>query len=107
METRPHKIQRVSDLGFGGASQGSNPSQASSSQDAEPPLIGLDVWQQQRNAWVGSASTSPKAPSRPVISPDSTYDTLLLSSRPFAIRIPLAEMVDFLQEAWAEEGLYD
>ena len=78
--------------------------------------IGQELWHEQRRTWRGSASRPVRPPSRPVIrwawtarsqsmcmlltcsilfcvmlcSPDSTYDTLLLTSRPFAVKIPLA-----------------
>lgn len=108
MATRPRKIQKVTDQGAQTSSSAvsSAAAAAHSTPGASQSAIGEQLWQQQRSEWVGHITTSPRPPSRPVISPDSTYDTLLLTSRPFAIRVPLAEMVDFLQEAWAEEGLY-
>ncbi|KAL0028680.1 hypothetical protein WJX79_010244 [Trebouxia sp. C0005] len=109
MATRPHKIQKVTDRNILSSSSATMPAATAQlfSKDLENVVIGQELWQQQRTKWVGNSTGSSRPASRPVISPDSTYDTLLLTTRPFAVQIPLAEMVDFLQEVWAEEGLYD
>lgn len=80
---------------------------------AQGPAVGQEVWHHQRREWTGSVPRNAKPPSRPVIrsnwlqqlpklpfkisnlvvvicSSDSTYDTLLLTSKPFAVRIPLS-----------------
>lgn len=70
----------------------------------------LAAWEAQRAAWVAAGKTARddrKRPRRPVLSADATYDDLLTSSRPFSAPVPLPEMVEFLQEVWDEEGLYD
>lgn len=109
MATRPHKIQKVTDRDILSSSPATLPAATaqSFSKDLENVVIGQELWQQQRTKWVGNSTGSSRPASRPVISPDSTYDTLLLTTRAFAIPVPLAEMVDFLQEVWTEEGLYD
>lgn len=109
MATRPRKVQKVTDQGLHASSSENSPAAAVQTilQDSSVLVPGKELWQQQRLEWVGNSTSSPRPPGRPVISPDSTYDTLLLTSRPFVNRIPLAEMVDFLQEAWADEGLYE
>ncbi|KAB5553338.1 hypothetical protein DKX38_010649 [Salix brachista] len=38
---------------------------------------------------------------------NATYESLLGSNKPFSRPVPLAEMVDFLVDAWEQEGLYD
>ena len=43
---------------------------------------------------------------RPVIDPDATYETLLMSEEAFPEPIPLDEIVDFLVDVWVEDGLY-
>ncbi|DBA87605.1 hypothetical protein WJX77_006404 [Trebouxia sp. C0004] len=109
MATRPHKIQKVTDRDILSSTSATSPAATaqSFSKNLENVVTGQELWQQQRSKWLGNSTRSSRPASRPVISPDSTYDTLLLTTRPFAIRIPLVEMVDFLQEVWAEEGMYD
>lgn len=68
----------------------------------------LILWKERRQEWVGTRQR-PKAmePREPVISWSTTYEDLLATSRPFAQRIPLTEMVDFLVDVWEQEGLYE
>ncbi|KAJ7538253.1 hypothetical protein O6H91_11G040100 [Diphasiastrum complanatum] len=67
----------------------------------------LNLWNEQRRAWVGNRSHNQPQQREPVISWTATYDELLATSRPFSEPIPLAEMVDFLVDIWEQEGLYD
>ncbi len=74
-----------------------------------PPFFNkaLDAWHKQREAWTQKPAGYKSVPKRPVLSVDITYDELLMTNKPFAQRIPLQEMVDFLVDCWEQEGLYD
>ncbi|CAL5389435.1 unnamed protein product [Camellia sinensis] len=66
------------------------------------------AWHQSRKAWIGDRSReSQRVPREPIMSWNTSYEDLLLSSEPFQQPIALAEMVDFLVDIWHEEGLYD
>lgn len=68
----------------------------------------LLLWQEQRREWVGNKPELPnQEASEPVLNPETTYEELLATSRPFPRPIPLLEMVDFLVDVWEQEGLYD
>lgn len=81
------------------------------SQNDPPEFVnhGLLLWNQTRLQWVGNKKKSEnhRKNLNPRISWNATYDTLLGSNKRFTKRIPLAEMVEFLADAWEEEGLYE
>ncbi|RYR05761.1 hypothetical protein Ahy_B06g085576 isoform B [Arachis hypogaea] len=82
-----------------------NPSDPQSSTGSE---IGLLLWHQTRQQWVGNKiSESQKEVREPRISSNATYDNLLGNNKHFPQPIPLREMVDFLVDIWEQEGLYD
>lgn len=70
---------------------------------------GLLLWNQTRQQWV--ANKKPDNHSQQIREPrlswNATYDSLLVTNKPFAQPIPLPEMVDFLVDIWEQEGLYD
>ncbi|KAI5399746.1 uncharacterized protein LOC127091492 isoform X1 [Lathyrus oleraceus] len=68
-----------------------------------------NAWHENRKKWVGDKSqNSPRTPKDPIISWSTSYEDLLSTSEPFAERIPLPEMVDFLVDIWLdEEGSFD
>ncbi|XP_047309884.1 uncharacterized protein LOC124913335 [Impatiens glandulifera] len=69
---------------------------------------GLLLWNQTRLQWVGSKKSENREKNRnPTISWNATYDTLLGSNKRFARSIPLSEMVEFLEDVWEEECLYE
>uniref|UniRef100_A0A5B7AMY5 Gag1-like clamp domain-containing protein n=1 Tax=Davidia involucrata TaxID=16924 RepID=A0A5B7AMY5_DAVIN len=70
---------------------------------------GLLLWNQTRQQWVGNKRSESRAQQlrEPKLSWNATYDSLLGSNKPFAQRIPLSEMVDFLVDIWEQEGMYD
>ncbi|KAA8541912.1 hypothetical protein F0562_023064 [Nyssa sinensis] len=70
---------------------------------------GLLLWNQTRQQWVGNKRPESGAQQlrEPKLSWNATYDSLLGSNKPFAQRVPLSEMVDFLVDIWEQEGMYD
>ena len=64
-------------------------------------------WEQQRAAWCTPSPQFKRVVRPAVLSPDVTYEDILLTDRPFAAPVPLREMVDLLVDVWDEEGLYD
>ena len=68
---------------------------------------GEHLWEQQRSAWRTVPPNYKRPLRRPVLSPDITYEDILLTSRPFPKPVPLQEMVDMLVDTWDEDGLYD
>ncbi|KAL7162296.1 hypothetical protein ACSBR2_042720 [Camellia fascicularis] len=70
---------------------------------------GLLLWNQTRQQWIGNKKPDNREQGlrEPKLSWNSTYDSLLGSNKPFAQRIPLSEMVDFLVDIWEQEGMYD
>ncbi|XP_038899929.1 uncharacterized protein LOC120087116 isoform X1 [Benincasa hispida] len=86
-------------------------------------VVGLLLWNQTRQHWVQNRKSGnkehlirePKLNTHCLCMPKSfwlcswnaTYDSLLGSNKPFPQPIPLGEMVDFLVDAWEQEGLYD
>ncbi|XP_031106517.1 uncharacterized protein LOC116011139 [Ipomoea triloba] len=66
------------------------------------------AWQECRSRWTGGTSQRSKmALDDPIISWSMTYEELLSTNEPFAKRIPLREMVDFLVDIWHDDGLFD
>ncbi|RAL42722.1 unnamed protein product [Cuscuta campestris] len=66
------------------------------------------AWEESRRKWTGDPSEKPeKVAKDPIISWTLDYDDLLSTNEPFAERIPLPEMVDFLVDIWYDEGLFD
>ncbi|KAK7410267.1 hypothetical protein VNO78_00910 [Psophocarpus tetragonolobus] len=71
---------------------------------------GLVLWNQMRRQWVRVGNRRPgnkKHVGEPIISWNSTYESLMGTNKPFPRPIPLGEMVDFLVDIWEMEGLYD
>ncbi|XP_038899969.1 uncharacterized protein LOC120087116 isoform X4 [Benincasa hispida] len=70
---------------------------------------GLLLWNQTRQHWVQNRKSGNKEHliREPKLNWNATYDSLLGSNKPFPQPIPLGEMVDFLVDAWEQEGLYD
>ncbi|KAI4387455.1 hypothetical protein MLD38_005284 [Melastoma candidum] len=70
---------------------------------------GLILWNQTRQRWIGNKKleTSIQQPRETKISWNITYESLLVTDKPFPQPIPLSEMVDFLVDTWEQEGLYD
>ncbi|KEH43477.1 uncharacterized protein [Medicago truncatula] len=68
-----------------------------------------NAWHENRKKWVGDkAMHSPRTPKDPIISWSTSYEDLLSTHEPFAERIPLPEMVDFLVDIWLdEEGTFE
>ncbi|XP_045827951.1 uncharacterized protein LOC123919929 isoform X2 [Trifolium pratense] len=83
-----------------------------------------NAWHENRKKWVGDKSRqSPRTPKEQIISSQgkgplvtrssaeswsTSYEDLLSTNEPFAERIPLPEMVDFLVDIWLdEEGTFD
>ncbi|CAH9118950.1 unnamed protein product [Cuscuta europaea] len=65
-------------------------------------------WQESRSKWTeGTSHMSRRILDEPIISWSMTYEELLSTNEPFAERIPLREMVDFLVDIWLDEGLFD
>ncbi|XP_059641792.1 uncharacterized protein LOC132283788 isoform X2 [Cornus florida] len=80
----------------------------STSNPAEFVNQGLLLWNQARQQWIGEKKSQNRTPVKdPRLSWDSTYESLLGTSKPFPQPILLPEMVDFLVEVWEHEGLYD
>ncbi|KAJ4839321.1 hypothetical protein Tsubulata_018135 [Turnera subulata] len=70
--------------------------------------VGLLLWNQTRQQWIGNKKPQKRTQLRePTISWNATYESLLGTNKPFARRVPLPEMVDFLVDVWEQEGLYD
>nr|GLL34998.1 uncharacterized protein LOC109192486 [Ipomoea trifida] len=66
------------------------------------------AWEESRRKWVGDTSQKTQSIAKdPIISWSMTYEDLLSTNEPFAERIPLPEMVDFLVDVWYDEGLFD
>jgi len=66
------------------------------------------MWNEMRQQWVGDRPRNQARQSRePVLSWNTTYESLLGTNRPFPQLIPLPEMVEFLVDVWEQEGLYD
>ncbi|XP_039005913.1 uncharacterized protein LOC120133391 isoform X1 [Hibiscus syriacus] len=100
-----------------------NGSAASANGPSEFVNHGLLLWNQTRRRWVGNKNSEnrPGQVREPklnthclcmvkqfwVCSWNATYESLLGSNKPFPHPIPLSEMIDFLVEAWEQEGLYD
>ncbi|KAJ4707891.1 DUF4050 family protein [Melia azedarach] len=83
-----------------GAGSTSNPSEFANH--------GLILWNQMRQQWLGNKKSQDRTQVRePTISWNASYESLLGTNKPFAQRVPLPEMVDFLVDVWEQEGLYD
>jgi hypothetical protein len=69
---------------------------------------GFLLWNQTRQQWLANKkSESQLQTQEPMISCYATYASLLGTNKPFANPIHLPEMIDFLVDAWEQEGLYD
>jgi len=68
----------------------------------------LILWNEKRQQWVGDRPRNQARQLRePVLSWNTTYESLLGTNRPFPQFVPLSEMVEFLVDVWEQEGLYD
>ncbi|XP_022755136.1 uncharacterized protein LOC111303271 isoform X2 [Durio zibethinus] len=86
----------------------------SSSSATNPTLnqcssTGLIVWNQTRLQWIGSSRPRNhiQQSREPKLSWNATYESLLGTTNPFPLPIPLPEMIGFLVKVWEQEGLYD
>uniref|UniRef100_A0A5B6ZNW5 Gag1-like clamp domain-containing protein n=1 Tax=Davidia involucrata TaxID=16924 RepID=A0A5B6ZNW5_DAVIN len=80
----------------------------STSNPAEFVNHGLLLWSQTRQQWIGNKNSQTRAQVRePRLSSNATYEGLFGGEKSFPQPIPLPEMVDFLVDAWKQEGLYD
>ncbi|KAE8699379.1 putative small heat-shock protein [Hibiscus syriacus] len=90
-------------------SQGSISSISASNQTLDPngSAASLLLWNQTRRRWVGNKNSEnrPGQVREPKLNWNATYESLLGSNKPFPHPIPLSEMIDFLVEAWEQEGL--
>ncbi|CAN6681208.1 unnamed protein product [Malus baccata var. baccata] len=73
---------------------------------------GLVLWNQNRLEWIGSGNPRNQIPKgrETRVSWNATYERLVGTKQrqsPYAQRIPLSDMVEFLVEVWEQEGLYD
>ncbi|KAK4761033.1 hypothetical protein SAY87_005926 [Trapa incisa] len=70
---------------------------------------GLLLWDQTRQQWLGNKKNEmrPRQSRESKLSWNVTYESLLGSNKPFPQPVPLSEMVDFLVDAWEQEGMYD
>ncbi|XP_024972840.1 uncharacterized protein LOC112511450 isoform X2 [Cynara cardunculus var. scolymus] len=70
---------------------------------------GFLFWNQSRQQWVGNKGKSNQGDQlrESRLSWNETYVSLLGSNKPFAMPVPLSEMVDFLVDVWEQEGMYD
>ncbi|KAK8664163.1 hypothetical protein V6N13_083963 [Hibiscus sabdariffa] len=70
---------------------------------------GLLLWNQIRQRWVGNrkCENRKREVQEPKLNWNATYESLLGSNKPFPQPIPLSEMIDFLVDAWEQDGLYD
>lgn len=70
---------------------------------------GHRLWTQTRQQWIGNKTSENQAQQvrEPRLSWNATYDSLLVTNKPFPQPIPLTEMVDFLVDIWEQEGMYD
>uniref|UniRef100_A0A7N0TDJ7 Gag1-like clamp domain-containing protein n=1 Tax=Kalanchoe fedtschenkoi TaxID=63787 RepID=A0A7N0TDJ7_KALFE len=68
---------------------------------------GLILWNQTRLQWLGKGREQTQESHEPALSWDATYQSLLATGKPFAQRVPLPEMVEFLVQTWEQEGMYD
>ncbi|KAM7264360.1 hypothetical protein ACFE04_002043 [Oxalis oulophora] len=70
---------------------------------------GLLLWNESRAKWIeASKSTNqPQQIRESQLSWNTTYESLLTSTKPFPRPIPLSAMVEILVDVWEQEGLYD
>ncbi|KAE8721147.1 putative small heat-shock protein [Hibiscus syriacus] len=77
--------------------------------DSNGGAASLLLWNQTRQHWVGNTKSEnqPQQVREPKLNWNATYESLLGSTKPFPQPLPLSEMIDFLVDAWEQEGLYD
>ncbi|KAL4323817.1 hypothetical protein GQ457_11G016660 [Hibiscus cannabinus] len=73
---------------------------------------GLHLWNQTRQQWVGNKKSEKRAHRRDSTSSCSCnwnvlYHSVRGSDKPLPHPVPLSELVDFLDDVWEQEGLYD
>ncbi|VFQ73619.1 unnamed protein product [Cuscuta campestris] len=90
------------------SNQMTNGQNCSTSSHPEFVNHGYLLWNQTRLQWLASKKPDVQRKVRePVITWHATYDTLLVTNKPFPCPIPLAEIVDLLVDVWEEEALYE
>lgn len=79
------------------------------SNDSEFVNHGLILWNESRLQWIGNGSSrnQNKQKRGRTLSWNTTYESVLARRTPFARPVPLSEMIEFLVEAWEQEGMYD
>ncbi|KAJ0960326.1 hypothetical protein J5N97_001844 [Dioscorea zingiberensis] len=70
---------------------------------------GLLLWNQIRQQWIENKKpkNQPQQVKESGLGWNTTYDSVLVTNKPFPQHIPLPEMVDFLVDVWEQEGMYD
>ncbi|TQD97193.1 hypothetical protein C1H46_017282 [Malus baccata] len=100
-------------LNFGSVAGSSTSSQSDFVIDLQHFVTtGLVLWNQNRLEWIGSGNPRNQIPKgrETRVSWNATYERLVGTKQrqsPYAQRIPLSDMVEFLVEVWEQEGLYD
>lgn len=78
---------------------------------SEPEFVnhGLNLWNESRLQWIGSGRTISQTKQKRgrALSWNATYESVIARKTPFPRPVPLSEMVEFLVEAWDQEGMYD
>ncbi|KAF8036526.1 hypothetical protein BT93_C2297 [Corymbia citriodora subsp. variegata] len=79
------------------------------SNDSEFVNHGLILWNESRLQWIGNGSSRNQTKQKRgrTLSWNTTYESVLARRTPFARPVPLSEMIEFLVEAWEQEGMYD
>ncbi|KAA3486246.1 Elongation factor Tu, plastid [Gossypium australe] len=75
-------------------------------------FCGLLLWNQTRQQWVGNKKSEKRTqPRESMLSYSCNWnavdDSLHGSTKPFPKPLPLSDLVDFLDDVWEQEGLYD
>ncbi|XP_031386909.1 uncharacterized protein LOC116200239 [Punica granatum] len=81
------------------------------SMTSEPEFVnhGLNLWNESRLQWIGSGRSRSQVKQKRAraLSWNSTYESVLTRKTPFPRPVPLSEMIEFLVEAWDQDGMYD
>ncbi|PKI79577.1 hypothetical protein CRG98_000052 [Punica granatum] len=72
-------------------------------------LGSLNLWNESRLQWIGSGRSRSQVKQKRAraLSWNSTYESVLTRKTPFPRPVPLSEMIEFLVEAWDQDGMYD
>ncbi|KAL4388758.1 hypothetical protein GQ457_09G008080 [Hibiscus cannabinus] len=99
----------ISSIGTSNRTLDSHGSVAAANAPTEFLNHGLILWNQIRQRWVGNrkCENRKREVQEPKLNWNATYESLLGSNKPFPQPIPLSEMIDFLVDAWEQDGLYD